>query len=288
MTIAVTGSTGHLGRLIIERLRAKVAASEIVAVARTPAKAADLRVAVRHGDYADPSSLAAAFSGVRELVLVSGSELGQRAVQHRNVVEAAKASGVRRVVYTSLLHADRSPLSLASEHLETESIVRTSGLAFTILRNGWYLENYTNAVHGALATGTLSGGAGHGRISAAARADYAEAAAAVVTSLGHDGNTYELAGDNSFTLGDLAAELARLTGRRIAYRDLPESEYATQLAKHGIPAVIAKALASWDVGIAAGALFDDGGQLSRLIGRRTTPLKNFVSAILGEDLAKTG
>jgi NAD(P)H dehydrogenase (quinone) len=276
MTIAVTGSSGHSGRLIIEKLRTRLPASDVIAIARTPARAVDLRVAVRQADYGNSSMLATAVRGIRELVLASANELGQRAAQHRNAVEAAKTAGVRRIVHTSLLHADRSPPSLAAEHFETERALRASGLESTILRNGWYPENCTNSVHGARAAGSLVGGSGDGRISAA-RADYAEAAVAVLTSLGHDGKSCELAGDDSFTLGDLAAELSRQAGRKIAYRNVPESEYATVLAKDGIPDAIAKARASWDVGIAAGALFDNNGELRRLIGRRTTPLKEFVA-----------
>jgi len=281
MTIAVTGSSGHLGGLIVDALRAKAPSSEIIAIARSPEKVTDLRVAVRHGDYDDPPSVAAALLGVRDLVLVSSNDFGRRAEQHRTVIDAAKAAGVRRIVYTSLLHADRTPLSLAPEHLETERALIASGLAFTILRNGWYLENYAGAVNGALATGTLAGSAGHGRVSAASRADYAAAVVAVLTGLGHDGQTYELAGDSSFELSDLAAELIRQTGRKIAYRDLPEPEYAAALVKEGLPEGIAQAIAHWDIGIATGALFDESGQLGRLIGRRTTTLREFVSATLG-------
>ncbi len=288
MTIAVTGSSGHLGGLIVDALRAKAPSSEIIAIARSPEKVTDLRVAVRHGDYDDPPSVAAALLGVRDLVLVSSNDFGRRAEQHRTVIDAAKAAGVRRIVYTSLLHADRTPLSLAPEHLETERALIASGLAFTILRNGWYLENYAGAVNGALATGTLAGSAGHGRVSAASRADYAAAVVAVLTGLGHDGQTYELAGDSSFELSDLAAELIRQTGRKIAYRDLPEPEYAAALVKEGLPEGIAQAIAHWDIGIATGALFDESGQLGRLIGRRTTTLREFVSATLGEELKETG
>jgi NAD(P)H dehydrogenase (quinone) len=277
-----------LGGLIVDALRAKAPSSEIIAIARSPEKVTDLRVAVRHGDYDDPPSVAAALLGVRDLVLVSSNDFGRRAEQHRTVIDAAKAAGVRRIVYTSLLHADRTPLSLAPEHLETERALIASGLAFTILRNGWYLENYAGAVNGALATGTLAGSAGHGRVSAASRADYAAAVVAVLTGLGHDGQTYELAGDSSFELSDLAAELIRQTGRKIAYRDLPEPEYAAALVKEGLPEGIAQAIASWDIGIATGALFDESGQLGRLIGRRTTTLREFVSATLGEELKETG
>jgi NAD(P)H dehydrogenase (quinone) len=280
MSIGITGANGHLGRLVVRALRAKVPTADVVALVRTPAKAQDLGVTVREADYGRPGTLAAALKGIDNLLLISGNEIGQRAAQHRNVIAAAKEAGVRRITYTSLLHADRSPLSLAPEHLETERTLQTSGLPFTILRNSWYTENYTNSIKGALATGALIGSAGEGRISAAARADYADAAVAVLTTSGHEGKTLELAGDSAFTLGELAAEISRQAGRTIAYRNLPEAEYAATLAKAGLPPALAQVIASWDTGISRGALFDDGGALGRLIGRRTTSLTDLVRQAL--------
>ena len=248
---------------------------------RTPAKAADLGIPAREADYARPETLAAALAGVDTLLLISSSEVGQRAVQHRNVIQAAKQAGVKRIIYTSLLHADTSPLSLAVEHRDTESALKEAGIPFTILRNGWYTENYTGSIAGALAGGAFVGSAGEGRISSAARADYAEAAAVVLTSTGHDGKTYELAGDAPYTLSDLAAEISRQSGKTIPYRNLPEADYAAALTGFGLPAGLAEAIAGWDVGASQGALFDDGRQLSRLIGRPTTPLSTVVAAALG-------
>jgi NAD(P)H-dependent flavin oxidoreductase YrpB (nitropropane dioxygenase family)/uncharacterized protein YbjT (DUF2867 family) len=222
MTIAITGATGQLGRLAIEKLKAGVPAAGIVALARSPAKAAGLGVAVREADYARPETLASALSGVDTLLLISSSEIGRRVVQHRNAIGAAKEAGVGRIAYTSLLHADTSPLDLAEEHRATEAELRASGIPHTILRNGWYTENHTGSIGGALAGGAVIGSAGNGRISSAPRADYAEAAVAVLTGEGHEGKTYELAGDDAYTLADLAAEISRQTGRTIPYKDLPE------------------------------------------------------------------
>lgn len=280
MTIAVTGATGQLGRLVIARLKETVPASGIVALARSPAKAADLGVEAREADYGNPDALVRALAGVDTLLLISSNEIGQRAAQHHNVIGAAKAAGVKRIVYTSLLHADRSPLSLADEHQATEEELKASGIPFTILRNGWYTENHTGSVGAALAGGAFIGSAGDGRISSATRADYADAAVAVLTGTGHEGKTYELAGDEAVTLADLAAEISRQSGKDIPYRNLPEADYAAVLAGFGLPDAFAKGIASWDVDASKGALFDDGRQLSALIGRPTTPLSAAVAAAL--------
>lgn len=279
MTIAITGATGHLGRLIIQGLKQQ-GRSDLIGLVRDPAKAADLGIPTRIADYDRPETLGAALEGVDTLMLVSGSEIGKRAVQHRNVIEAAKAAGVQRIVYTSLLHADISPLSLAEEHRQTESMLKNSGLATTILRNGWYTENYTGSIAPALANGAFYGAAGQGRIAGAARADYAGAAVAVLTTPGHDGTVYELAGSPPFTLADLAAEISRQSGHDIPYVDLPQADYAKALEGAGLPAGPAEAIASFDVGAAQGALDGDGATLARLIGRPSTPLADSVSAAL--------
>lgn len=280
MTIAVTGATGQLGRLVIAALKQRVAIDDIVALARSPDKAGKLGVSVRPFDYATPDGLADALSGIGTLLLISSSEVGQRSAQHRNVIAAAKQAGVGRIVYTSLLHADTSSLDLAVEHRDTEAALAASGIPVTLLRNGWYTENYTGAIPGALAAGALIGSAGQGRISSASRADYAEAAAITASVPDHVGKTYELAGDQGWTLADLAAEVTRQTGRDIAYDDLPPNDYAHRLQDAGLPAGVAQAIAGYDVAASKGALFDDGRQLSRLIGRPTTPLADAVRAAL--------
>jgi len=280
MTIAVTGATGQLGRLVIAALKQRVAIDDIVALARSPDKAGKLGVSVRPFDYATPDGLADALSGIGTLLLISSSEVGQRSAQHRNVIAAAKQAGVGRIVYTSLLHADTSSLDLAVEHRDTEAALAASGIPVTLLRNGWYTENYTGAIPGALAAGALIGSAGQGRISSASRADYAEAAAIAASVPDHVGKTYELAGDQGWTLADLAAEVTRQTGRDIAYDDLPPNDYAHRLQDAGLPAGVAQAIAGYDVAASKGALFDNGRQLSRLIGRPTTPLADAVRASL--------
>lgn len=280
MTIAVTGATGQLGRLVIAGLKAKVDASDIVALARSPEKAADLGVTARKADYDAPETLAPALAGIDTLLLISGSEIGQRTAQHRAVIDAAKAAGVGRIVYTSLLRADTSPMSLATEHRETEAMIKASGLTYTILRNGWYTENYTGSVPGAVQAGALIGSAGDGRISSASRADYADAAVAVLTAGDHAGKTYELAGDAAYTLDDLATEVSAQSGKTIPYQNLPQDEYAKILVSVGLPEGFAGALASFDVDASNGALFHDGKDLSRLIGRPTTPMSASVADVL--------
>ena len=278
--IAITGATGQLGRLVIGKLKDKVPASDIVALARSTAKAANLGAAAREADYDKPETLERALDGVDTLLLISSSEVGKRAAQHHNVIEAAKKAGVKKIVYTSLLHADTSPLDLAEEHLATEEELKRSGIPYTILRNGWYTENYTASIPGALAGGVFLGSAGEGRVSSATRADFADAAVAVLTTEGHGGRTYELAGDEAWTLSDLAAEITRQTGTDIPYKNLPEAEYTAALQGFGLPEEFARMIAGWDAGASEGALFDDGRQLSKLTGRPTTTLSTAVADAL--------
>ncbi|MDP1655885.1 MAG: SDR family oxidoreductase [Hylemonella sp.] len=281
--MAITGASGQLGRLVIESLLTRHPAANIVAVVRDPAKVADLQargVQVRVADYNQADALEAAFQGVHKLLLISSSEVGQRVPQHRNVITAAQRAGVGLVAYTSILHADRSPMGLATEHRETEALLRASGLPHVLLRNGWYTENYTASVPAALQYGAVLGCAGDGQISSAARADYAVAAATVLSRADQAGRVYELAGDEAYTLSELAVEIARQSGQPVVYRDLPEAAYEAALVQAGLPGFLAAMLAESDVGAAKGGLFDDSHELSRLIGRPTTPLAELVKAAL--------
>ena len=279
MTLAVTGATGQLGRLVIQRLTKKNT-KNLVALVRSPQKAHDLGVPARQADYDRPETLEAALNGVETLLLISSSEVGKRATQHQNALDAARRAGVKRIVYTSLLHADTSGLSIAAEHHQTESALRASGIPHTILRNGWYIENHTATIRGALASGAVIGSAGAGRFSSATRADFADAAVAVLTSAGHEGKLYELAGDAAFTLADFAAELSRQSGKSIPYKNLAVDEYVAALAGLGLPAEIAQAVASWDVAASRGDLYEGDNALSQLIGRPTTPLANVIAETL--------
>lgn len=282
--IAITGATGHLGRLVLEELTDRgVGPSEIVAAARSRDKASDLAgrgIEVRHADYTEPDSLDKAFEGVSRLLLISSSEVGQRLAHHRNVVAAAKRAGVGFLAYTSMLRADRSPMQLATEHKATERLIRDSGIPFVLLRNGWYMENYTENLAQALQSGELIGSAADGRISAATRADYAAAAASVLTGEGHDGAVYELGGDEAFTMTELAGEISRQSGRKVVYRDVPVEEYKEALVGSGLPEPYAAVLADSSRAIADGHLYVESGDLRRLIGRPTTPLADAVAEAL--------
>ncbi|KQR78861.1 NAD(P)-dependent oxidoreductase [Burkholderia sp. Leaf177] len=283
--IAVTGATGQLGRLVIEALLKTVPAAQIVAAARSPEKASDLAgrgVQVRRADYDDPATLDAAFAGVKKLLLVSSSEVGKRGVQHRAAIDAARRAGVELIAYTSVLHVDTSPLGLAGEHRETEAALRDSTVPFVVLRNGWYTENYTGSLAAVLEHGAVLGDSGDGLISSAARADYAEAAAAVLTEGEHAGRIYELAGDTAYTLTDFAAEVARQSGKAVVYRDMSEAEYKAALVGVGLPEPVADLIADSGTGAAKGALFDDNHQLSKLLGRPTTPLAAVIAAALAK------
>lgn len=286
MTVAVTGASGHLGRLVIRALLDRgVPAGDIVAAVRSPEKVADLAalgVRVREADYDKPETLADAFKGVDRLLLVSGSEVGARVPQHTNAVEAAVAAGVSFIAYTSAPYADDTDLPLAPEHAATEEVIRASGLPFSFLRNSWYVENYTDHLTSTLQHGAILGSAGDGKVSAAPRADFAAAAAAVLAGEGHDNTVYELGGDQAFTLTELAAEVSRQSGKDVSYRDLPPAEYTRALVGAGLPEGYAQVLAGCDVSLREGRLLVETGDLSRLIGRQTTPL----SASVAEGLAR--
>jgi NAD(P)H dehydrogenase (quinone) len=276
MTIAVTGATGQLGRLALAALKARGVSA--IALARDPMKAAGIGHEVRAFDYARPD--ANALSGVTKLALISSSSFDDRAGDHARAIVAAKQAGVKHIIYTGILKGPASPMLMAADHIATEAALAASGLPATILRNGWYTENYTGSLAASLGAGAMIGAAGTGRLSTAARADYADAIVVTALDAAHAGQAYELAGDSAHTLADLAAEVSRQTGRTIPYNDLPPEAYAGILAGFGLPAGLAAALADSDAQAARGALFDDSRTLSRLIGRPTTPIADTVRAAL--------
>jgi NAD(P)H dehydrogenase (quinone) len=285
-TIVVTGASGQLGRLVIADIRAIAPEAHVIGTVRNPAAAADLAgrgVELRIARYEDADSFAAALAGADKVLLISSSDASRRTRQHRQVVDAAKAAEVKLFAYTSILHADTNPMALAVEHRETEALIRSSGLPFVLLRNGWYMENHTAGLAVALRRGAILGAAREGRISSAARADFAEAAAAVLASRASQaGRVYELAGDSAYTLAEFAAEISRQSGRPIDYRDLPEADYKAQLQANGLPEEYAALYAESDVKMAANALYDESRHLSGLIRRPTTTMPQSVAAALAQ------
>jgi NAD(P)H dehydrogenase (quinone) len=278
MTITVTGATGHLGRLVVDALKQQ--GVDVVATVRDTTKRTAEGVPVRLADYDRPETLAPAFEGTDRLLFISGSEAGKRVEQHRAVIDAAVRAGVGHVVYTSITKADTSTNPLAPEHLATEELIKASGLQYTFLRNNWYFENYTGNLAPALEHGVILGAAGQGRVAAATREDFAAGAVAVLTGEGHAGKIYELGGDATMSLADLADEVTAQSGTKVAYQDLPADDYAQALIGFGVPEGFARLLAAADTSIAAGSLDVVSGDLSRLTGRPTTSLAEAVAKAL--------
>ena len=280
--IVVTGATGQLGRLVIASLLKRVPANQVVAAARTPSKAADLEahgVLVREADYGKPKTLAKAFAGATSVLLISSPSLGGRFGEHKAVIDAAKAAGVQLLAYTSVLRADTCTLLVAPDHLATERYLLASGIPWILLRHGSYFENKTASLGSALEHRAIIGSAGEGRTSAATRADFAEAAAVVLTSSGHVGKIYELGGDIAFTMAEFAGEVSKQSGKRIAYKNLPQQAYKEILEDIGLPAEVANLVADSDAKAAShGELYTESRDLSRLIGRPTTTLAAAVAA----------
>jgi NAD(P)H dehydrogenase (quinone) len=284
MKTGVTGASGQLGRLVVQRLLEKCPAKDIVGIVRDPGKAADLAgagVEIRVADYDDRASLDAAVAGLDKLLLISSSEVGRRFPQHKNVIDAAEAAGVKHVIYTSAPKATTSTLILAPEHKATEEYLVASGLQYTILRNNWYTENYAQSVRMARETGELVAAAGAGRVASASRADYAAAAAAVLVGEGHEGKVYELAGDHAWDYNELAATIAEITGASCSYKAVEPVNIVAAMTAAGLDEGTAGFVAALDTNIAEGALADSCDDLTTLIGRPTTPLKETVEELLG-------
>lgn len=282
-TYLVTSASGQLGKLTIGHLKSLVPASNIVALVRSDKAKADYAaegIEARIGDYDDPESLQTVLDGIDRLLLISATEVGKRARQHGNVIAAAKATGVGFIAYTSILNADSGGMALAEEHCATEAVIRDSGLPHTFLRNGWYSENITAALPQTLSMGQHFGAAGNGRFATASRKDFAEAAAIVLAGTGHEGKTYELGGDQAFTLSEYAALLSEISGKPIAYVDLPEAAFKDALVQTGLPEGMATILADSDAKAGNGALMTKSPDLSHLIGHPTTPMRETVKAII--------
>ena len=283
MKIAITGATGQLGNLVIEQLLQLTAAQNIVVLVRNVDKAEHFKVQgieLREFDYDRPETLVPALSGIDKLLLISANEIGRRTPQHQAVIDAAKVAGVPYLAYTSLLRADTSPLGLAQEHRETEKLIQDSGITYTFLRNNWYSENYLAGVAHAIEIGTLFGAAQDGRISSASRIDYAEAAAKVLTSTGHENKTYELAGSESFSLSDLATFIGQAVNKDIIYQNLSAEEYTQGLTQAGLPAGLVDVIVDADIQTIQGAMYSDSKDLEQLIGHKTTSIQDAIKAAL--------
>ncbi len=281
--IAVTGASGQLGRLVVEALLKSKTETKLAALVRDPARVADFKekgVVVRKADYDAPETLAAALEGVDRLLLISSSEVGQRTRQHKAVIDAAKAAGVKLIAYTSILDAEDSPLALADEHRETEAYLKETGVPCVLLRHGWYTENYMGAIPAAVENGAVYGCAGDGRFSFATRKDYAEADAAVLLKEEQAGKVYELAGARGYTLSELAAEISAHADKTIPYVNIPEAAYSNALVKAGIPEPFAALLANSETGASSGALFTKSHDLPDLIGRSSTTLAESVAVAM--------
>ena len=279
MSIAVTGATGHFGRLTVEALlRRGVPSDQIIATGRRIDTLGDLAgqgVSVRHADYSDEASLRQAFAGADRLLLVSGTEVGQRIKQHTNVITAAKAAGVQLIAYTSIVHAPISTLLIGQEHRGTEKALADSGVPHVLLRNSWYIDNYTAQLPAYLQHGIV-GAADDGPISGATRADYAEAAAASLAD-GHGGAVYEVGGP-AFTMAELAEVVSAETGASVKYTDLSVQDYQAFLVRAGLPEPVAASIADGDRAVAEGELYVDPADLEKLLGRPASPLRAAVAA----------
>lgn len=282
MKIAITGAMGQLGQLVIQALLQHTAAENIVALVRNIDKAQSLKqqgIELRLFNYDQPETLIPALHNVDKLLLISANEIGRRTPQHKAVIDAAVAAKVEHIAYTSLLNATDNLLGLAQEHRETEELILQSGLKYTFLRNNWYSENYLGNVKHTAETGTLYGSAQNGKISSASRLDYAEAAAKVLASSGHENKTYELAGSNHFTFADLASYIALASGKTVQYQDISPEDYTQALLTAGLPQALVTVIVDADVQAVNGAMYSESKDLEHLIGRKTTHIQNQVKAL---------
>ena len=279
--IVVTGATGQLGTHVVEGLLKQVPADEVAVVVRDAAKAVrfgELGVEVRVADYNDPASLDDAFREGEKALLISGSEIGQRVPQHKAVIDAAKNAGVALLGYTSVLGGPAADMELAREHQATERYIIDSGLPYVLLRNGFYHEVYTEALGQAIANGGLLTSAVEGaKVATAARADYAAAAVAVLTGEGHENRAYELSGDQAWTFEEYAEEVSRQLGSELPVNRVPADTHREILVGVGLPDPLAAVFVGVDDAISRGLLAVQTGDLSKLIGRPTTPLAESIA-----------
>jgi len=277
--IAVTGANGKLGKQVIMKLLSFYPAEKIVGLARNPQDAGDLiklGIQIKQADYDKPETVSAALFGIKKLLLISAVIPSERFRQHKSVIDAARQAGVSLIAYTSQLRADTSAFSLAKSHRETESYIKQSGMVYTILRNGWYIENHTENLNKALQHGVLLGSSGKGRFSSATRGDYAEAAAVILTQAGHSGKVYELVGSDAYTMSELASQLSELSGKKIDYLNLSYYDLKQVLLSVNIPEMIADVVIEADKLSQLDELYSDSNDLSILLGRKTLSIQQVI------------
>jgi NAD(P)H dehydrogenase (quinone) len=285
MSIVITGATGRLGRIVISELLADgVPADEITAVVRDKEKAAGLEgVRLHQGDYDQPETFAGLFGPEDRVLLISGADVGRRTPQHAVVIDAARAAGVAQLAYTGVFGGPKADFLLASDHRETEQLILDSGLPYTFLRNNWYSDgpSYTGDLAGVVERGAITTSVAPGsRVATAPRADYAAAAAVVLRTDGHRNTAYELSGDVAWTMEEFAEEVSRQTGKKIVHTSLSPAEHKAVLTGAGVPEPFADILVDVDAAISRGLLAGTPGDLSRLIGRPTTPIADSITAAL--------
>jgi len=286
--IVVTGATGHLGRLIVRKLVERLPAQEVGASVRDPGKAADLAtlgVRVRHGDFDDPGSLAHAFEGATQLLIVSSNASaygGDPLAQHRSAIEAARAGGVGRIVYTSHMAAgSASAFPPMLHHHATEDMLRQSGLAWTALRNGFYAESGLSLMGDALRTGLIEAPA-DGKVSWTAHPDLAEAAAVILTGKDrYEGPTPSLTGSQALDLSDLAAIASDLLGHPVRRQVITDDELRAKIAARGAPPAVASITLGLYRASRGGEFATVDPALERLLGRRPIAMRNLLAQEVG-------
>lgn len=281
MRIVIASASGRLARATAEYALEKVSPDDVILVSRNVGALADFAergVTVRYGDYDRPESLPAAFEGADRLLLVSLHELGHRVVQHGNAIDAAKAAGVRHIVYTSYIMVDPAcPSTVVPDHLRTHELLEKSGLDVTYLRNGLYAETpVTQILPPAIERGVLIDNTDHARGAFVHRDDCAAVAAAVLTSSGHEGKTYDVTGPELLSFADITARAAEVAGRPVAYQSVDDASLDAGLREAGVPDDVRGMIVSFGVALRAGWGEPLTDTVERLTGRPPRPITDLM------------
>ncbi|MDE1158353.1 MAG: SDR family oxidoreductase [Neorhizobium sp.] len=281
--LLVTGANGKLGRATIHHLleTSKVPASDIVAASRDTEKLADLAdkgIEVRKADFNDEAGLVTAFAGIDRVLLVSTDELatpGGRLKQHTAAVSAAKTAGVGHILYTSMPNPDKSLVSFAPDHLGTEEAIKASGLAYTILRNAWYDDNYMMAMPHNLAGGKWFTSTGTGKVANISRDDCARGAAAALANPPAGNTTLTLTGPESLSADKIAALVSKAAGKPLAVVQVTDEQLGQGIASAGLPDFVVKMLVSASANIRAGNFDIVTDDFETLTGAKPQTLGDF-------------